>query len=72
MFTVKAWGYWCGYTAAQIQLMVADSPIVVYTHGKQAKPSKRQIDKKLREWQEKNANKGEKISLDEILNNTKR
>lgn len=28
------WGYYDGYTAAQIELMIADSPIVVYDREK--------------------------------------
>ena len=40
LYTVKAWGWWCGYTAAQIELMLADAPVIVYNtkKGKKRKP----------------------------------
>lgn len=31
------WGYYDGYTAAQIELMIADSPIVSYNREKRKK-----------------------------------
>lgn len=46
--------------------MVVDVPLVVYTKGKERKPSKREIEEKFEEWKGKNS--GEKISIDKILN----
>lgn len=66
LLTIKAYGYWWGYSAAQIQLMVADAPLIIYTRGKDKKPSKRAIEEKFVEW--KNKGGGEKISIDKIIN----
>ena len=66
LITIKAYDYWWGYSAAQIQLMVVDAPLIVYTHGKDRKPSKREIEEKFEEWKGKNS--GGKISIDKILN----
>lgn len=68
LITIKAWGYWCGYTAAQVQLIIADSPMIVYTHGKAPKPTAKAIDEKRKEW-ENREHKNQEISLTELLNN---
>lgn len=34
LWTVKMWGYYDAYTAAQIELLAVDCPITVYDHGK--------------------------------------
>lgn len=46
--------------------MIVDAPLIVYTHGKARKPSKREIEEKMSEWNSRNG--GGKISIDKILN----
>lgn len=69
LIVVKAYGYWWGYTAAQIQLMVADAPIVVYGDRKSdGKPSHRRIEEVRDKWENKYKGGARRVSLDEILN----
>lgn len=63
LWEVRLWGYYYGLTAAQIELMTADCPIVSYKRGKDKKgkkdkrekkrPAAWKIDRKARDWQEK-------------------
>lgn len=46
--------------------MIVDAPLIVYTHGKDRKPSKREIEEKMSEWNSRNGSG--KISIDKILN----
>lgn len=71
LYRVMAWDFWWGYTAAQIELMAIDVPLVVY--GKKKKfstPDKEDIENASKLWMEKYGDKqGEKIDLRDILAN---
>lgn len=70
-FGVRAYDYWYGYTIAQIELMTADQPLVVYK-SKDRKPTKAQMDSFADKWAEmkkKDGEKKEKISLRDYLRN---
>ena len=50
------WGYYCGYTAAQIELMIADGPVIVYKRDKKdkdkkKKPSSVSLERAALEWE---------------------
>lgn len=54
------WGYYWGYTAAQIELLSVDGPIISYNHKHKTKNDKKKpfvntedVERKAREWQEK-------------------
>lgn len=70
-FGVRAYDYWYGYTVAQIELMTADQPLVVYKN-KDKKPTKSQMDDFADKWAEmkkKDGEKKEKISLSDYFRN---
>lgn len=48
-FFVRAFDYWWGYTAAQIELMVADQPVIDYNHDNKKKAKKSMIATKQEE-----------------------
>lgn len=76
-FGIRAYDYWWGYTAAQIGLMVADQPLVVYPkcEAKNADGSKKhtaeEMDKLWDDWQRKKQKEGslvgKKVNLGEYL-----
>lgn len=68
-YFIKAYDYWFGYTSAQIELMIADQPIVVYDKQEKNKMSKTEADAIADEWKSKRSNRaeGEKISLSEFF-----
>lgn len=71
LVTVKAYGYWWGYTAAQIELMVADVPLMVYDtveNGQDGNPSAEQIEQARRKWENRYRGKTSKIRINDILN----
>lgn len=72
-FGIRAYDYWWGYTEAQIDLMVADQPMVVYHHDdEKPKHTKKKMDDFYEKWKAKNNGKsavGKKISLGEYLRN---
>ena len=61
------WGYYDGYTAAQVELMVADSPIVVYDREKkpnvEKKASALELNRAAVAYQKKQAQGGVKSRL---------
>lgn len=75
LLEVPMWGYYWGYTSAQIELMAADSPIIVYPKRKDRKKGKPyefdkadaiEVSKAAKQWQQKygdKSDKGLKISL---------
>lgn len=76
-YFIAAYDYWWGYSAAQIDLMVADQPLVVYPKTKKEdgpkKHTKKEMDALYDRWMEKKKNEGsligKKISLADYLNN---
>lgn len=76
-FGIKAYDYWWGYSAAQVDLMMADQPLVVYPKSDNDKPkevSQKSMDNLYERWAAKRKEtggikKGEKISLSDYLNN---
>lgn len=73
-YGIRAYDYWWGYTSAQIDLMIADQPLVVYPKDKGEKkaPTRKTMDDFADKWMAKKQGKtlsGQKISLDEYLRN---
>lgn len=66
---MKAYDYWWGYTAAQIELMAVDQPLVVYKKDKK-KVTKKDMDKVYEEWENRKHKfkPGETINLNDYLN----
>lgn len=61
--SVRMWGYYWGYSAAQVQLLVADTPIVTYKKDKSNKPKRpKMIDILKADAAAKNMNK-EKVVI---------
>lgn len=71
LIRVEAWGWRWGYTAAQIELMAADRPIVVYTNGKPPKPTAKALNAAAEKWEKKYGH-GEKVDLSAILNSDRK
>lgn len=70
LFTIKAYNYWWGYTAAQIELMCADVPVTNYGEKKKFdKVSEERYDEVKRKWQaEKGGRENKNIKLTDIIN----
>lgn len=76
-YFIAAYDYWWGYSSAQIDLMVADQPLVVYPKTKKESGPKKHTLKEMDDlydrWMEKKKNEGslvgKKISLADYLNN---
>ena len=78
-YGIKAYDYWWGYTSAQIDLMVADQPIIVYKKEKKRNPdgsvkhTAKEMDDLWDNWVNKKEKEGslvgKKISLSDYLNN---
>lgn len=70
-FGVRAYDYWNGYTIAQINLMVADQPLVVYPKNKEAKPTKKKMDDAYERWAARKKGEqsmlGKEVSLKDFL-----
>lgn len=47
---MRAYDYWWGYTSAQIDLMVADQPLVVYPKKDADAPTKKKMDDAYARW----------------------
>lgn len=72
LIRVKAWDYWWGYTAAQLELMVVDAPLVVYDTDKKGKkkrkPTALQIARSEKRFMEEHgSSKGEAFSLADYI-----
>lgn len=67
---IKGYDYWWGYTAAQIELMCADVPVVNYGEKKKfGKVSNERYNEVLQNWNdEKQGKKNSNIKLTDILN----
>lgn len=77
LFRVKAWDYWWGYTAAQLELMVVDAPLVVYDTDKKSKkkrkPSALQIARSEKRFLEEHGDgKGGAFSIAGFMNKKKK
>ena len=54
------WNYYWGMTAAQIELAIADGPVIVYKHDKKGKdgkvkPSGAAVERAALEWEREHA-----------------
>lgn len=68
---MRAYDYWWGYSSAQIDLMVADQPLVVYPK-KDRKMTKKRAEAAYAEWKERKKAEGgslvgKKVSLADFL-----
>ena len=68
LVTCKAWGYWTGYSAAQIELMVADAPLVVYNDGKKREPRRGEIARAKTIWEKLDEKDVRNVKLSDLLN----
>ena len=69
-YGIKAYDYWWGYTAAQIELMIADAPIVVYKKDDKPK-TKKDMEEIRKAWEEKRQGRtmvGKEMKLSDFLN----
>lgn len=73
-YGVRAYDYWHGYTAAQIELMALDQPVTVYPKDKKDRKNgghtAAEMKKIAEEWEKKYGKAGrvsEKVSLSEFL-----
>lgn len=70
---VKAYDYWWGYSSAQIELMIADSPVIIYKKSSEGnKHSKSELEDLTRRWKEKKqreAMEGKVVNLNDFLKN---
>lgn len=62
------WNYYCGMTAAQVELAIADGPVIVYKHDKKkdgkVKPSSAAVERAALEWEKEHADGSDgKITL---------
>lgn len=57
------WNYYCGYTAAQVELLVADGPVIVYKHdkkdGKKTKPTSAAVERAALSWEQEHGEGGD-------------
>ena len=73
-YGIKAYDYWWGYSAAQIELMAVDQPLIVHPRDKnKPKPhSKKEMERIAEEWAKRKENEeslvGKKINLNDFLN----
>lgn len=66
------WGYYWGYTSAQVELMIVDAPLVVYKNDKRdangkrkaPKPTGAAIERAALKWQQEHKEDGGKITVD--------
>ncbi len=68
---MRAYDYWFGYTSAQIELMIADQPLIVYDK-KDKKHTESQMNDLADKWLEKKKKEGsnkEKVRLSDYLKN---
>lgn len=76
-YFIASYDYWWGYSSAQIDLMVADQPLVIYPKTKKESGTKKHTLKEMDDlydrWMEKKKKEGslvgKKISLADYLNN---
>lgn len=75
-YFIKAYEYWWGYTAAQIELMVMDQPVISYKSNKKndkslfgTREEADEMDKLADRWKELNGEgqAGKKVDLNEFL-----
>ena len=75
-FFIKAYNYWWGYTAAQIELMALDMPLVSYSHTKKdddafKNPTKKKMQDFYERWKAMRGGKtfaGGQYSVEDIFN----
>lgn len=67
---IRAYNYWWGYTAAQIELICADIPVTNYGGGSgKTKITREDCEEVRRKWEaEHGGRKNGKIKLTDILN----
>lgn len=68
---MRAYDYWYGYTAAEIELMSIDQPLVSYNNKKkEEKHTTEELNATMEEWERTHGSyelKGEKVSLSELF-----
>lgn len=69
---MRAYDYWYGYTAAEIELMSIDQPLVSYKSRKKndGKHTAEEINATMEEWERTHGSyelSGEKVSLSELF-----
>jgi len=71
LYRVPNWEYMCGMTIAQIELMSIDKPLSLCKSSESKKsPSKGEIIKAQKEWEDKYGNKSDKkVDAQSILSN---
>lgn len=62
------WGYYWGYTMAQIQLLTSDTPVIVYKNlkdnkNKEKKPKRDEVQKAADEWRKKYSDATKKLNI---------
>lgn len=70
---MRAYDYWWGYSSAQIDLMIADQPLVVYPKSGSKKMTKARAEAVYKKWKERKEKEGgdmfvgKKVSLRDFL-----
>ena len=69
----KAWGYWDGYTCAQIELGIFDQPVTDYHYNekKANEPGKKEMDALALTWEKQRNGQtfvGKNFSVEDIFN----
>lgn len=70
---MRAYDYWWGYSSAQIDLMIADQPLVVYPKSGSKKMTKARAEAVYKKWKERKEKEGgdmfvgKKVSLGDFL-----
>lgn len=70
---MRAYDYWWGYSSAQIDLMIADQPLVVYPKSGSKKMTKARAEATYKKWKERKEKEGgdmfvgKKVSLGDFL-----
>lgn len=70
---MRAYDYWWGYSSAQIDLMIADQPLVVYPKSGSRKMTKARAEAAYKKWKERKEKEGgdmfvgKKVSLGDFL-----
>ena len=75
-FGIRAFDYWYGYSACQIELMIADQPVIDYSGGKKkgsmmaTRSEVDALDELTEAWEQKRQGKsfvGQTVNLDEFV-----
>lgn len=67
LLTCKAWGYWTGYSAAQIELMISDAPLMLYGKEGKRKPKLSEIANAKEAWSKLDEHETRNVKLSDLL-----